>query len=105
MRDFSSSEPINDDNKQNYADCLLIISSLLLTAVFERLRNILHSGEIDRRVEYMIEVMFAIRKDGFKVREKIDKLSNNYRIKYTFNKFTMIRLFSQCFDTLQGHFQ
>ncbi|XP_031564700.1 pre-mRNA-splicing factor CWC22 homolog [Actinia tenebrosa] len=35
-------------------------------AVFERLRSILHSGEIDRRVEYMIEVMFAIRKDGFK---------------------------------------
>ena len=37
------------------------------TAVFERLRNILHSAEIDKRVQYMIEVMFAIRKDGFKV--------------------------------------
>ena len=36
-------------------------------AVFERLRNILHSAEIDKRVQYMIEVMFAIRKDGFKV--------------------------------------
>ncbi|EDO30898.1 predicted protein, partial [Nematostella vectensis] len=35
-------------------------------AVFERLRSILHSGEIERRVEYMIEVMFAVRKDGFK---------------------------------------
>ncbi|KAK2552304.1 Pre-mRNA-splicing factor CWC22-like protein [Acropora cervicornis] len=34
--------------------------------VFERLRNILHSAEIDKRVQYMIEVMFAIRKDGFK---------------------------------------
>ena len=35
--------------------------------MFERLRNILHSAEIDKRVQYMIEVMFAIRKDGFKV--------------------------------------
>lgn len=47
------------------------ILSISLTAVFERLRNILHSGEIDRRVEYMIEVMFAIRKDGFKVSEQL----------------------------------
>ena len=38
-----------------------------VAAVFERLRNVLHSGEIDKRVQYMIEVMFAIRKDGFKV--------------------------------------
>ncbi|RMX34744.1 hypothetical protein pdam_00010205 [Pocillopora damicornis] len=35
-------------------------------AVFERLRNILHNAEIDKRVQYMIEVMFAVRKDGFK---------------------------------------
>lgn len=35
-------------------------------AIFERLRNILHESEIDKRVQYMIEVMFAIRKDGFK---------------------------------------
>ncbi len=36
------------------------------SAIFERLRNILHESEIDKRVQYMIEVMFAIRKDGFK---------------------------------------
>lgn len=35
-------------------------------AIFERLRNILHESQIDKRVQYMIEVMFAIRKDGFK---------------------------------------
>ena len=29
---------------------------------------ILHEGQIDKRVQYMIEVMYAIRKDGFKVR-------------------------------------
>jgi pre-mRNA-splicing factor CWC22 len=37
-----------------------------VTAVFERLRVILHEAQIDKRVQYMIEVMFAIRKDGFK---------------------------------------
>jgi hypothetical protein len=38
-----------------------------LYAVFETLRSILHSGKIASRVQYMIEVLFAIRKDGFKV--------------------------------------
>uniref|UniRef100_A0A4W3J555 Pre-mRNA-splicing factor CWC22 homolog n=1 Tax=Callorhinchus milii TaxID=7868 RepID=A0A4W3J555_CALMI len=37
-----------------------------INAIFERLRNILHESQIDKRVQYMIEVMFAIRKDGFK---------------------------------------
>ncbi|XP_021344403.1 pre-mRNA-splicing factor CWC22 homolog, partial [Mizuhopecten yessoensis] len=37
-----------------------------INAIFERLRNILHEGMIDKRVQYMIEVMFAVRKDGFK---------------------------------------
>ncbi|XP_013385068.1 pre-mRNA-splicing factor CWC22 homolog [Lingula anatina] len=35
-------------------------------AIFERLRNVLHEGSIDKRTQYMIEVMFAVRKDGFK---------------------------------------
>ena len=39
-----------------------------ISAVFERLRTILHEAQIDKRVQYMIEVMFAVRKDGFKVR-------------------------------------
>ena len=34
--------------------------------VFESLKGILHDGNVDVRVQYMIEVMFAIRKDGFK---------------------------------------
>ncbi|XP_022245258.1 pre-mRNA-splicing factor CWC22 homolog, partial [Limulus polyphemus] len=37
-----------------------------INAVFERLRNILHESQLDKRVQYMIEVMFAIRKDKFK---------------------------------------
>ena len=39
----------------------------IFLAVFERLRNILNEGAIDKRVQYMLEVMFAIRKDQFKV--------------------------------------
>ncbi|KAK6961530.1 pre-mRNA-splicing factor CWC22 [Biomphalaria glabrata] len=37
-----------------------------INSIFERLRNVLHEGQLDVRVQYMVEVMFAIRKDGFK---------------------------------------
>ncbi|GAU98157.1 hypothetical protein RvY_09337 [Ramazzottius varieornatus] len=37
-----------------------------LNAVFDQLRSILHESEVDTRVQYMIEVLFAIRKDKFK---------------------------------------
>lgn len=43
------------------------VPHLYFSAIFERLRNVLHEGQIDTRVQYMVEVMFAIRKDGFKV--------------------------------------
>lgn len=36
-----------------------------LHSVFERFRAILHEGEIDKRVQFMIEGMFATRKAGF----------------------------------------
>ena len=35
-------------------------------AIFERLRNVLHESKLDKRTQYMIEVMFQVRKDGFK---------------------------------------
>jgi pre-mRNA-splicing factor CWC22 len=34
-------------------------------AVFETLRSVLHSKQVNSRVQYMIEVMFAVRKDKF----------------------------------------
>ncbi|KAI1291890.1 Pre-mRNA-splicing factor CWC22 -like protein [Halotydeus destructor] len=40
-------------------------------AIFERLRSILHEANVDKRVQYMIEVMFAVRKDGFKDHQAI----------------------------------
>ncbi|KAL6259038.1 hypothetical protein P5V15_008960 [Pogonomyrmex californicus] len=42
-----------------------------IEAIFEMLRNILHEGQLDKRVQYMIEVMFQIRKDGFKDHEAV----------------------------------
>lgn len=37
-----------------------------MNAIFDLLRNILHEGHLEKRVQYMIEVMFQMRKDGFK---------------------------------------
>ena len=34
-------------------------------AVFERFRGILHDGSIDKRVQYTIEALFAVRKVKF----------------------------------------
>ena len=48
---------------------LIEVSPRGVHAVFETLRSVLHSGKITPRVQYMIEVMFAIRKDQFKVSE------------------------------------
>lgn len=35
-------------------------------AIMERLRHILHEGAVDKRCQYMIEVLAAVRKEGFK---------------------------------------
>jgi len=36
------------------------------TGVFERFRAVLHEGAIDKRTQYMIEVLFQVRKEGYK---------------------------------------
>ena len=47
-----------------YANIVLFSFS---AAMFERFRSILHEGTIDKRVQYMIEGLFAVRKANFKV--------------------------------------
>ena len=50
-------------------ECGLYLSEVSpkgLNSVFDRLRDILHQGQIEKRTQYMIEVIFAVRKDGFK---------------------------------------
>ncbi|GAB0089233.1 Pre-mRNA-splicing factor CWC22 homolog [Sergentomyia squamirostris] len=42
------------------------VTSKGVNAIFEMLKNILHEGKLDKRVQYMIEVVFQVRKDGFK---------------------------------------
>lgn len=46
------------------------------TGVFEHFRSILHEASIDKRVQYMIEVLFQVRKEKFKdhpiVQEELD---------------------------------
>ncbi|KAI6669225.1 hypothetical protein NL676_004110 [Syzygium grande] len=45
-----------------------------LHGIFERFRGILHEGEIDKRVQFLIEGLFAIRKTSFQsaVRPELD---------------------------------
>lgn len=55
---------------------LLDLSPRPTAAIFERLRAILHECLIDKRIQYMIEVLFQLRKDGFRdflaVRPELD---------------------------------
>jgi len=52
--------------------------------VFDRFRSILHEADIDRRVQYMIEVLFQVRKDKFKdnpaVKEELDLVEEEDQI-------------------------
>ena len=52
--------------------------------VFDRFRNILHEHDLDKRVAYMIEVLFQIRKEKFKqhpaIREELDLVEEEDQI-------------------------
>lgn len=53
-------------------------------AVFEQFRTILHEANIDKRVQYMIEVLFQVRKEKYKdnppVREELDLVEEEDQI-------------------------
>lgn len=53
-------------------------------AVFDQFRHILHEADIDKRVQYMIEVLFQVRKDRFKdnpaIREELDLIEEEDQI-------------------------
>ncbi|KAH6897270.1 hypothetical protein B0T10DRAFT_476504 [Thelonectria olida] len=53
-------------------------------AVFDQFRNILHEAGIDKRTQYMIEVLFQVRKDKFKdhpaVKEELDLVEEEDQI-------------------------
>lgn len=60
------------------------MSGPIALAVFDQFRNILHEADIDKRVQYMIEVLFQVRKDRFKdnpaVREELDLVEEEDQI-------------------------
>lgn len=52
------------------------MSGPIALAVFDQFRHILHEADIDKRIQYMIEVLFQVRKDRFKdnpaVKDELD---------------------------------
>lgn len=42
------------------------MNAAIANAIFDQFRNILHEADIDKRTQYMIEVLFQVRKDKYK---------------------------------------
>ncbi|EAW23453.1 putative cell cycle control protein (Cwf22) [Aspergillus fischeri NRRL 181] len=60
------------------------MSAPIALAVFDQFRNILHEADIDKRVQYMIEVLFQVRKDRYKdnpaIKEELDLVEEEDQI-------------------------
>ena len=56
-------------------------------AVFDQFRNILHEADIDKRVQYMIEVLFEVRKNKYRdnpaIKEELDLVEEEDQITHT----------------------
>ncbi|RJE17968.1 Pre-mRNA-splicing factor cwc-22 [Aspergillus sclerotialis] len=60
------------------------MSGPIALAVFDQFRNILHESDIDKRVQYMIEVLFQVRKDRYKdnpaIKDELDLVEEEDQI-------------------------
>jgi len=60
------------------------MSGPIALAVFDQFRKILHEQDIDKRVQYMIEVLFQVRKDKYKdnpaIKEELDLVEEEDQI-------------------------
>ncbi|KAL8799021.1 MAG: hypothetical protein Q9182_006200 [Xanthomendoza sp. 2 TL-2023] len=60
------------------------MSGPIALAVFDQFRSILHEQDIDKRVQYMIEVLFQVRKDKYKdnpaVKDELDLVEEEDQI-------------------------
>ncbi|MCJ1376170.1 pre-mRNA-splicing factor cwc22 [Loxospora ochrophaea] len=60
------------------------MSKPIALAVFDQFRSILHEHDIDKRVQYMIEVLFQVRKDKYKdnpaIKEELDLVEEEDQI-------------------------
>lgn len=56
----------------------------IANAIFDQLRNILHEADIDKRTQYMIEVLFEVRRTKYKdnpaIREELDLVEEEDQI-------------------------
>jgi pre-mRNA-splicing factor CWC22 len=52
------------------------MNKAIANAIFDQFRSILHESDIDKRTQYMIEVLFQVRKEGYKnnpaIKEELD---------------------------------
>ena len=60
------------------------MNSQIALAVYDQFRSILHEADIEKRVQYMIEVLFQVRKDKYKdhqaVKEELDLVEEEDQI-------------------------
>ncbi|KAI5293748.1 pre-mRNA-splicing factor cwc22, partial [Ascosphaera acerosa] len=60
------------------------LNGQIALAVFDQFRHILHEADIDKRVQYMIEVLFQVRKDHYKdnpaIKEELDLVEEEDQI-------------------------
>jgi pre-mRNA-splicing factor CWC22 len=63
------------------------MNSKVALVVYDQFRNILHEADIDKRVQYMIEVLFQVRKDKYKdnpaIKEELDLVEEEDQITHT----------------------
>ena len=60
------------------------MNGAISNAIYDQFRNILHEADIDKRTQYMIEVLFQVRKDRYKdnpaVKEELDLVEEEDQI-------------------------
>ena len=60
------------------------MSGQIALVVYDQFRNILHEQDLDKRVQYMIEVLFQVRKDRYKdnpaIKEELDLVEEEDQI-------------------------
>ncbi|KAL8834213.1 MAG: hypothetical protein Q9170_003870 [Blastenia crenularia] len=65
------------------------MSGPIALAVFDQFRSILHEQDLDKRVQYMIEVLFQVRKDKYKdnpaIRDELDLVEEEDQITHRAN--------------------
>ncbi|OAL06157.1 MIF4G-domain-containing protein [Phaeosphaeriaceae sp. SRC1lsM3a] len=60
------------------------MNAAIANAIFDQLRNILHEADIDKRTQYMIEVLFEVRRTKYKehpaIKEELDLVEEEDQI-------------------------